>query len=356
MWEERAYRARREIAALAASGLGVSDLHAEAIRVIGRDVRTELTCWAALDPESLVISMMTSGEPRVPSQFEPLLADAEYSLSEPHSFAAMAKRKEGLTRMSDLPLRDQERSARYQNVWRPLGVNQELRVLFDYDGAYWGAAGLVRIGSDFTARELEYLAAVAPAIAEATRVAVRSDLARRDDGPSPAIVIVSADGALRSTTTEARVWEAKLNSRDPGRFSVMMKIMAKGAQTSTSGGFRARMSDGRGDWAVVQASTLVGPDEHGDVAISLESAGGEQLTSMLFAAYGLSPRERDVCREVIAGHSTTVIAQHLYVSANTVQDHLKSAFAKVNVRSRGELVARLQPRPAAKARAGAREK
>lgn len=345
MWEERAYRARRDIAALAASGLGVSDLHAEAIRVIGRDVRTELTCWATLDPETLVINMMTSGEPRVPQQYEPMLADAEYTDSEPHTFAAMAKRKQVLTRMSDLPLQDQMRSARFQNVWRPLGLNQELRILFDADGSYWAAGGLVRTGFDFTDREIEYLAAVAPAVAEATRVAVRSDLVRRGAGSSPAIVIVSADGELRSTTAEAQVWEEKLNSRDPGRFPVMMRIMARGAQASSSGGFRARMSDGQGDWAIVQANSLVGRDNDGEVAISIEPAGGEQLTTMLLAAYSLSPRERDVCREVIAGHSTTTIAQNLYVSRNTVQDHLKSAFAKVNVRSRGELVARLQPGP-----------
>lgn len=49
MWEERAYPARREIAALAAAGLGVSELHAAAIRVIGDEVSTDLTCWAAID-------------------------------------------------------------------------------------------------------------------------------------------------------------------------------------------------------------------------------------------------------------------------------------------------------------------
>ena len=52
MWEERAYRARRDIAALAAAGLGVSELHAQAIRVIENQVRTEMTCWAAIDPET----------------------------------------------------------------------------------------------------------------------------------------------------------------------------------------------------------------------------------------------------------------------------------------------------------------
>jgi DNA-binding CsgD family transcriptional regulator len=57
----------------------------------------------------------------------------------------------------------------------------------------------------------------------------------------------------------------------------------------------------------------------------------------------LTTRERDVCQEVIAGHSTSDIAARLFISAHTVQDHLKSAFAKVGVRSHGELVARLRP-------------
>jgi DNA-binding CsgD family transcriptional regulator len=46
---------------------------------------------------------------------------------------------------------------------------------------------------------------------------------------------------------------------------------------------------------------------------------------------------------VINGHSISDIAGRLFISTNTVQDHLKSIFGKVGVRSRGELVARLRP-------------
>ncbi|MGA9310568.1 MAG: LuxR C-terminal-related transcriptional regulator [Pseudonocardiaceae bacterium] len=37
------------------------------------------------------------------------------------------------------------------------------------------------------------------------------------------------------------------------------------------------------------------------------------------------------------------MAGRLFISAHTVRDHLKSVLAKVGVRSRGELVARLRP-------------
>lgn len=84
---------RRDIAALAASGLSVSELHAAAIRVIGDGVSAELTRWAAIDPETLVISTHGQRDTRMPPEYEPRLAEAEYSAHEPHTFATLALRR-----------------------------------------------------------------------------------------------------------------------------------------------------------------------------------------------------------------------------------------------------------------------
>jgi DNA-binding CsgD family transcriptional regulator len=344
VWEQRAHRARRDIAALAAEGLGVSELHTAAIRIVGDAVGTELTCWAALDPEALVISSMVSGDTRIPPDYEPRLAEAEYSVDEPHAFASLALRQQTVARLSDLPDRERDRSARLRTVWRPLGVDRELRVTFHVDGACWGAAGMVRSGPDFTDRETEFLAAVAPAVAAATRLAVRSETSGGTPGGRPAIVVVGPDGDVRAATPAAREWQDRLDETAPGRFRVMMQVMAVGARASSAGGFRARLRAARGQWAVLQASPLVGGDD-AQVAVAIEPASGDQLLSLLLVAYGLTPREREICREVIAGHPTADIAGRLFISAHTVQDHLKSAFAKVGVRSRGELVACLRPGP-----------
>ena len=342
MWEERAYRARRDIAALGTAGLSVSDLHSAAIEVISRQVSTELTCWATIDPETLVISTMVSGTTRIPQEYEPRLAEAEYSDAEPHRFATLARRNTAVAKLSDLAASERSRSIRLNQVWRPLGLDHELRVMFLVDGACWGGAGLVRAGRDFADRETEFLAAVAPAIARATRLAVRAEVRSSTSAVRPAIVVLGARGEVCSATPAARDWQQRLDDIAPGRFQVMMQVMATGARATPTTGFHARLRDGHGQWAFLRASPLVGGDDD-QIAVAIESASGDQLLGLLLTAYGLTPRERDICHEVIAGRSTADIAEQLFISANTVQDHLKSVFAKVGVRSRGELVARLRP-------------
>ena len=342
MWEERAYRARSDIAALAASGLGVSELHAAAIRLIDARVGTDLTCWVTIDPETLVFSGVTNGEPQVAPEYEPRLAESEYSAGEPHRFATLALRKTPSAKLSDMPERERNRSLRFNNVWRPLGVDQELRVLFMADGSCWGAAGMVRTGHDFSDRETQFLTAIAPAIATATRLAVRFEATAQETSGHPAIVVVSPQGEPQAVTQAAREWQDRLDEIAPGRFTVIMQVMASGARTAASGGFRARLRVAHGQWAILHASPLIGGDEE-QIAVAIEPASGDHLMTLLFAAYGLTARERQVCSEVVGGHSTSDIASHLFISSNTVQDHLKSVFAKVGVRSRGELVARLRP-------------
>ncbi|WIX91993.1 LuxR C-terminal-related transcriptional regulator [Amycolatopsis sp. DG1A-15b] len=339
MWDGRAQGVRRDVAALATAGLGVAELHAAAIELVDRVVPAELTCWASLDPDTAVISSMTSGRARIPGEYEPLLATYEYDGAQPHTFAELARRPVPVARLSDLPRRAAERSGRFAEVWRPLGLGHELRAVFRVDGTSWGAAGLVRRG-EFSDREVEFLTSVAPALAAATRVAARA----RGTGEraEPAIVVVGPDGGQRAATAAAAVWRAELDEIAPGRFAVLLRAVVTGARAAATGTFRARVRDAHGGWIVLHASRLVaGAEDDGETVVTVDRASGAQLLGVLLAAYGLTARERDVCREVLAGLSTADIAARLAISAHTVQDHLKSVFGKVRVRSRGELTAKL---------------
>ncbi|GAB3762417.1 helix-turn-helix transcriptional regulator [Microlunatus parietis] len=340
MWEDRADRVRREITDLAVGGAGVADVQAAAITLVDRAVPSELTCWATLDPETLMITGMVGGPAKITAEYEERLAAAEYGPGEPHTFAELAREHRVVARLSELPERDLARSGRYHEVWRPLGLDRDVRVLFADAGAYWGAAGFVRHGADFTAREAEFLAAVAPAVGASIRMAVRAEASRA--GGRPAIVVLGADGTIRAVTAAAADWRDSLDEIAPGRFQTMMRVLAYGARNAGPDGFHGRLRDARGRWAQLEASRLIGAGDE-RIVITIEPSSGDRLLALLLAAYGLSVRERDLCAEVLAGRSTAEIADRLFISPHTVQDHLKSIFGKVGVHSRGELVARLRP-------------
>ena len=73
----------------------------------------------------------------------------------------------------------------------------------------------------------------------------------------------------------------------------------------------------------------------------MEPSRPEEVAWLNVAAHGLTPREAEVVKLVVRGHSTKQISRTLFISENTVQRHLQNAFEKAGVRSRRELVKRL---------------
>jgi DNA-binding CsgD family transcriptional regulator len=76
-------------------------------------------------------------------------------------------------------------------------------------------------------------------------------------------------------------------------------------------------------------------------AVVIEPACARDVEIPPASAYELTGREHAVARLVAHGLATQAIGERLHISPWTVQDHLKSIFEKVGVRTRGELVARL---------------
>ena len=102
----------------------------------------------------------------------------------------------------------------------------------------------------------------------------------------------------------------------------------------------ARVLSQAGRWMVLHGASLVA-DGTRRVAVIIEPAQPARIASLLMAAYGLTEREQDVTRLVLQGNSTAEIAAQLRVSAQTVQQHLKSIFDKTGVRSRRDLVGKV---------------
>ena len=108
---------------------------------------------------------------------------------------------------------------------------------------------------------------------------------------------------------------------------------------------------GRIDVAVVGGSRPLAAPERvradavsGSGFASGSDAGRDPRASLdaRFDALGLadpfSKREREVVALVLRGNNVPAVARKLYISENTVRDHMKSIYRKAGVHSRQELI------------------
>ncbi len=347
MWEERAERTRREIAAFAASGMSLADLYPSALAVVQHEVPFEQGCWAGVDPDSLVMTSVTNYRPWAVKkdeyeEYSLRFAESEYAGQEPNTFAELLRRPRPIARISDAPHRDVVRSVRINDLLKPQGLEHELRAAFRIDDACWGVGSIFRdAGHDFTDREVEFLDAVTATLAAATRIAVRLAQHRGPAAVGPVIILAGLHGELRAATSAAAAWLAEVEEAAPGRFTMTLYSVVAQAHAAASGTARARMRDAGNNWVLLQASRLIMGDDPEQMVVTVEPATTHDLATLLLTAYGVTAREREVCLEVLSGNSTAEIGRQLFISPHTVHDHLKSLFGKVGVGSRGELVAKL---------------
>jgi DNA-binding CsgD family transcriptional regulator len=73
----------------------------------------------------------------------------------------------------------------------------------------------------------------------------------------------------------------------------------------------------------------------------LESYFDEYSLHQKFDMYKLTRREKELTTLVLKGYSNRRIAESLYISEQTVKDHLHSIFRKVEIKRRSELTARV---------------
>jgi len=74
----------------------------------------------------------------------------------------------------------------------------------------------------------------------------------------------------------------------------------------------------------------------------VEAADGPFPQDVVNTISSLSSREKDVLSRLVTGQRVSTIAGSLYISPNTVRNHLKSIFRKIGVHSQAELLEHLR--------------
>ena len=359
----RRARARDEIVRLVHRTTRVHDFARDVKRILERAVPFDGVGLLTVDPATLlptseIIYARLAVSSGVYRELAPRFIEIELREPDFNKYRDLARQGRRAASLSEATRGDLEQSIRYRELRRPLGYDDEVRVVCSDATGAWGDLILVREsgGPRFDASEVGFLASLAPLLAEGLRrAAVLSDVATGDQHGT-GVVVLAPDNSVESATAGAERWLANLGAGDiPGGdlpFAVLA-IAARARQIASdhhddpdgreprSDTFaRARVRTTYGNWVTVRGSVL-GDGPHSPVAVLMEQAQPHELAPLIADAYGLTDRERRVTELVAQGFSTNDIGQRLHLSVYTVQDHLKSIFDKTGAGSRGELVARL---------------
>jgi len=76
------------------------------------------------------------------------------------------------------------------------------------------------------------------------------------------------------------------------------------------------------------------------IAVTIEETTAGDRLELTCASFGLSAREAELIGHLASGGNTRELAARMFVSEHTVQDHLKSFFAKTSAHNRRGLLTR----------------
>jgi DNA-binding CsgD family transcriptional regulator len=337
---------RQRFVRLLHRGLDLGSFFDSADRTLAGLVPFDRSCWLSLDPSTNLPTSHFARELDTGHLMQ--LAANEFLEDDVNKFAVLAGAPRPAGILSQATGGDLHLSARFTQVLAPLGHEHgdELRAVFLDGESAWGCVALHRREERFQDHEAQRVVAVGRYIAEGIRRALLTTAMTTDDANPPGLILVRHDDSIESMTPTARSWLAELYDTTNGFAALPLTLASIVDHARGSGTDRAeqvatvRIPTKTRGWLLAHA-LLFDDEPQGRVGIVLAPAQEPQIAPLIVEAYGLSSRERDVTRLVLRGRSTREIAHRLHVSAYTVQDHLKSIFQKVGVRSRRELVAEL---------------
>lgn len=232
----------------------------------------------------------------------------------------------------------------HEQVLGGLDIADSAVVAFDDRYGVWGYLELMRDAA-FTDDELALLSTLRTPVTPA----LRSALARTFVDPAdqllplgPAVVVLGPDLAVRTQTeAAAAVLLRLLPPEEPvppvpaAAYNIAAALVAA-EEGVPIGEPWSRVHLGGSRWVTVKASRL-----GADIAVSIEPSTAAERTDLLARASGLSARETDVLRHLVAGRDSKEIAAALVLSEHTVNDHVKAVLAKTSARTRQVLVSRV---------------
>jgi DNA-binding CsgD family transcriptional regulator len=350
-------RARARIAQICESwseGASVP-LRQDLLEVLGEVIDFDAYVWVLTDPATAVGAAPLADVPADLVAELPQVIRLKY-LTEVNRWTLPGFTVDSLHRSTggDLP-----RSRLWRELLVRYGIVDVASAVFRDRHGCWAFLDLWRGGDNgvFADADLNLLSSVN---AEITAVLRRCQAASFMPGAegrplrtAPAVLLLSAELQVVGQTPETLEYLRRLIPPARGAYPVPAGAYHVAAQLlSIEAGVDlqpavARVQLPAGRWLTLRADRVDGEVGTGEVgigeaafAVTIEEASAAERVDLFARAFGLTHREQELLQHLLEGPDTRTVAGLMFLSEHTVQDHLKSIFDKVGVRSRRELVSR----------------
>ena len=346
--ETREEQTRREIIRLCHGTLDSHTLGVELLERLQTVIPFDALFFSTTEPATLFFT--SSMHKEIPTWALRPFLENEFLQDDFNHFRMLAKNRQSVGILSEQTQHELSRSQRYRDILAPLALGDEMRAVFSANAACWGTLCLhrERNAPEYTAPEAAFLTSLTPHIAQGLRKAqLLTDASQSTTLDGPGVLILSKDYAIMSMNDVAASWLAELTKMERGDEQALphsiltvltrLRMVEHGMTGSLLITPKLTLHTPSGRWLRLYASRMNRPSDQGQIVIVFEVAQPIEIVPLLFQAYQLTKREGEVTLLSLRGLSTQEIAQTLHISLNTVQDHLKAIFEKVNVSSRREL-------------------
>lgn len=229
-------------------------------------------------------------------------------------------------------------------LWRSLlashGVTDVASVVFRDRYGCWGWLDLWRAGSAFDPSELSSLSALLPDVTAELRAVQASTFVPRPAQPvrpGPAVLLLSPSLDVRGQTPHTHDYLQALlppAAIPASAYNVAAQLLAVESEVDDHPA-SSRVHLAGGLWLTLRAARL-----GDDIAVTIEESSPSERLDVYSRALGLTARETELLGFLAEGLATKEVAGRMFLSEHTVQDHLKSVFAKAGTRSRRAVLSR----------------
>jgi DNA-binding CsgD family transcriptional regulator len=338
-------RWRERIEKICASGADAQMLRIRLLDEIRHAIGFDAHAWLMTDPRTAVGSAPLAD---VPCLHELPRAIRLKYLTTVNRWSALAKagRSVGLLRRETDD--DPSRSLMWRDLQHEYAVVDVASMVFADRFGCWGFLDLWRLepASAFDDADAARLSSVAASITAGLRASQSLTFAFPPSGArsglGPMVLLLDNELRVRSQTDATQEWLEVLLPAAAGGQPVPAAAYNVAAQLiSLEHGVddnppSARVHLVRGLWVTLGAARL----DADSIAVTIEETTAADRLELFCACFGLSAREAELIGHLATGGNTRELAARMYVSEHTVQDHLKSIFAKTSAHNRRGLLSR----------------